>query len=63
MRKCWWTTWRVGTVGEFTPTTQPLGLEVGHHHIEIRASGYRTMSFDVDIIAGQVIPYQGSLER
>jgi hypothetical protein len=63
MRKCWWTTWRVGTVGEFTPTTQPLGLEAGHHHIEIRASGYRTMSFDVDIIAGQVIPYQGSLER
>ena len=54
---------RVGTVGEFTPTTQPLGLEAGHHHIEIRAAGYQTMSFDVDIIAGQVIPYQGSLER
>ena len=54
---------RVGTVGEFTPTTQPLGLEAGHHHIEIRAAGYQTMSFDVDIVAGQVIPYQGSLER
>jgi hypothetical protein len=53
----------VGTVGEFTPTTQPLGLEAGHHHIEIRAAGYQTMSFDVDIIAGQVIPYQGSLEQ
>jgi len=54
---------RVGTVGEFTPTTQPLGLAAGHHHIDIRAAGYQTMSFDVDIAAGQVIPYQGSLER
>jgi len=54
---------RVGTVGEFTATTQPLGLSAGHHHIEIRANGYRTMTLDVDIIAGQVIPYQGSLER
>ena len=54
---------RVGTVGDFTPTTQPLGLEAGRHHIEIRAAGYQTTSFDVDIVAGQVIPYQGSLER
>jgi hypothetical protein len=53
----------VGTVGQFTPTTQPLGLEAGHHQIEVRASGYQTLSFDVDIIAGQVIPYQGTLER
>ena len=54
---------RVGTVGDFTPTTQPLGVEAGHHHVEIRAPGYQTMSFDVDIVAGQVIPYQGSLEQ
>jgi len=54
---------RVGTVGEFTATTQPLGLSAGNHHIEIRAAGYRTLAFDVDIIAGEVIPYQGALER
>jgi hypothetical protein len=54
---------RVGTVGQFTPTTQPLGMEAGHHHIEVRAAGYTTLSFDVDVIAGQVIPYQGTLER
>lgn len=54
---------RVGTVGEFTSTTQPLGLTAGHHHIEIRAAGYQTISFDVETIAGQVLPYQGSLER
>jgi hypothetical protein len=53
----------VGTVGEFTPTTQPLGLTPGRHQMEIRAPGYRTMNFDVDIVAGQVIPYQGTMER
>ena len=53
----------VGTVGEFTPTTQPLGMAAGRHHVEIRAVGYQTISFDVDITAGQVLPYQGSLER
>lgn len=52
-----------GTVGEFTPTSQPLGLPAGRHHVEIRAAGYRTMSVDVDIVAGQVIPYQGTMER
>ena len=26
----------VGTVGEFTPTTQPIGLTPGRHRIEIR---------------------------
>ena len=40
-----------------------MGLPAGHHHVEIRANGYQTMSFDVDIVAGQVIPYQGTMER
>jgi hypothetical protein len=53
----------VGTVGEFTPTTQPLGLPAGRHHVEIREAGYQTMSFDVDVVAGQVIPYQGEMQR
>jgi len=53
----------VGTTSEFTPLTQPLGLTPGRHRIEIRAPGYRTMDFDVDIVAGQVIPYQGALQR
>jgi PEGA domain len=53
----------MGTVSDFSPTSQPLGLEPGRHHVELRASGYRTMAFDVDIVAGQVIPYQGSLQR
>ena len=53
----------VGTVDQFTPTSQPLGLSAGRHRIEVRAQGYQTITFDVNIVAGQVIPYQGSLER
>jgi len=53
----------VGTVGQFTPSSQPLGVPAGRHRIEIRAPGYKTMSFDADIVAGQVIPYQGQMER
>jgi hypothetical protein len=53
----------VGTVGQFTPTSQPLGLTAGQHRVEVRASGYKTITFEVNIVAGQVIPYQGSLER
>jgi hypothetical protein len=54
---------RVGTVSDYSPTTAPLGLSPGRHQIEIRAPGYRTMAFDVDIVAGQVIPYRGALQR
>lgn len=52
-----------GTVGQFTSTSQPLGLAQGQHRIEIRAAGYRTIDFDANIVPGQVIPYQGTMER
>jgi hypothetical protein len=52
-----------GKVSDLGPTTQPLGLTPGRHHVEIRASGYQTMSVDADVIAGQVIPYQGQMQR
>jgi hypothetical protein len=53
----------LGSVGEFTPTSQPLGLPAGRHHVEIVANGYHTMSSDVDVLAGQVIPFRGTMER
>jgi hypothetical protein len=53
----------VGTVADFGARSQPLGLVAGRHHIEVRASGYQTMTFDADVTAGQVIPYQGTLQR
>jgi len=46
----------------FDPTSQPLGLTPGRHHIEIRAAGYQTMAFDADVTAGRMIPYQGTLQ-
>src|SRR5262245_26281465 len=54
---------RVGTVGQFTPTTQPLGLQAGYHHVDIEDTGYQTMSFDVEIVAGNVIPFRGVMAR
>jgi hypothetical protein len=53
----------VGTVGQFTPMSQPLGLTAGRHHVQISAPGYRTMELDANIIAGEVLPYQGTLAR
>jgi PEGA domain len=54
----------VGTVSQFAAANQqPLQLAPGRHHVEIRAAGYHTVSFDADVTAGQVIPYQGTLEQ
>jgi hypothetical protein len=52
-----------GEVGQFTSGSQPLGLPAGRHHVELREPGFDVTSFDVDIIAGQVIPYQGQLRQ
>jgi hypothetical protein len=53
----------VGTVGQFTPESQPLGVPAGRHRVEIRSQGFRTIVFDADIVAGQVLPYQGTMDR
>jgi hypothetical protein len=53
----------IGTAGEFGPDQRPLDLSAGRHRVEIRAQGYRVMSFDADVRAGQVLPYQGTLEQ
>jgi hypothetical protein len=52
----------VGDVDEFTPRS-PLLLSPGDHYIEVRLAGYRTASFDVAIVSGEVTPYKGLLER
>ena len=38
-----------------------LELEAGPHKIEIRAPGYETLSFDVNIVANRSITYRGVL--
>jgi len=52
----------VGTVNDFSANAPPLSLASGRHHFELRAQGYQTMSFDVDVVPGQVTPYQGTLQ-
>ena len=53
----------MGTAGEFGPSEEPLGLNTGRHRVEIRAPGYRTMTLDADVRPGEVVPYQGTLQR
>ena len=52
----------VGRVQDLGPTTQPMGLKPGRHHVEIRAPGFESVSFDADIVAGQVLPYKGQMQ-
>jgi len=53
----------VGTVDQFGPQTEPLRLMPGRHRIELRANGMQPMDFDASIVAGQVIPYRGTLQQ
>ena len=50
-----------GVASNFTADFEPLALTPGRHHVELRAPGYETVAFDSDVVAGQVIPYQGTL--
>ena len=53
--------------GVFVGTPADLGDELemvpGPHHIELRARGYKTQTFDVGILEGKLITYRGALER
>ena len=51
----------VGVADDFSPEQMPLTLRVGRHHIDLEADGFLTASFDITIVGGQVIPYQGTL--
>jgi hypothetical protein len=53
----------IGAVGDFAPAGKPLELTSGRHAVEIRASGYHTVTFEVDVIAGQVMPYRGTMQQ
>jgi hypothetical protein len=51
----------IGIADDFAPDQMPLTLPVGRHHVDLRADGFMTASFDITIVGGQVIPYEGSL--
>jgi len=42
----------IGYVDEFGPYDAPLTLPVGLHRVDVRAPGYRTLSFDVSVAPG-----------
>lgn len=52
-----------GRVEDFDGTTQPLTLTAGTHRVEVQAAGYESLTVDVGVQAGQVIPYRGDLRR
>jgi len=52
----------VGTVAEFSPEQPPMSLVLGRHHVDIRMQGYQTLSFDVNVVAGEVTPFQGQMQ-
>ena len=51
----------VGLVNDFDGIFQRLRLEEGPHHIEITEAGFETLAFDVLILPGETITYEGHL--
>jgi len=52
----------VGVARDFSETAPPLTLATGHHHFDIKAQGYLTLSFDADVVSNEVLPYSGALQ-
>ena len=50
-----------GVAGDFGPNAQPLTLRSGTYRVEIQASGYEPVTFNVNVMPGQVIPYRGAM--
>jgi hypothetical protein len=50
-----------GVAGDFDGTFQRLSLEPGAHHIELRASGFAPLAFDVNVQPGQTINYRAHM--
>jgi hypothetical protein len=53
----------VGKVDEFDGMFQRLHIEPGSHHIEARAAGYETLTFDVKISPEHTTTYQGEMKK
>ena len=51
----------VGLVNDYDGVFQRLRLEEGPHHIEIREPGFEPLEFDVLILPGETITYEGYL--
>jgi hypothetical protein len=50
-----------GIADDFTGSLQLLVLAPGRHHIELRAKGYESVEFDVNVEPGQTMDYRKNL--
>jgi hypothetical protein len=53
----------VGLVNKYDGLFQKLHLDGGNHRVEIRAPGYKTLTFNVRIESGHTETYRGELEK
>jgi PEGA domain len=53
----------VGLVNKYDGMFQKLHLDGGNHRVEIRAPGYKTLTFNVRIESGHTETYRGELEK
>jgi hypothetical protein len=53
----------VGLAEEFGPGGRTLNLEAGAHQIELRATGYDTLTFNVRIEPNGILRYRGDMQR
>ena len=53
----------VGVVDSFDGVFQRLGIDAGGHRIEIKATGFEPISFDVLVTPGETVTYKGELRR
>jgi hypothetical protein len=49
-------------VEDFNGDHEQLNLTPGPHRLEIRAPGYQTATFDVNVQAGKTITYRSALQ-
>jgi hypothetical protein len=52
----------VGVAEEFGLRGHPMDLAIGPHRIELRAPGYETVSFSVNIEPNTIVRYRGDLQ-
>jgi hypothetical protein len=52
-----------GEAQSFSATAPPLNVAAGRHQVELRANGFQPARFQVDAVAGQVVPFQGTLRQ
>jgi hypothetical protein len=52
----------VGLAGEFGPGGRAINLDAGAHHVELRGTGYETLTFGVAIEPNSIVRYRGEMQ-